>query len=288
MPTLCRFVRLVAPFLLILPAGACLDRAPAQIDFEPPPSPVVDRKMATIKAVAVTGKGKTLDRAPLAWSAAPVDVVEISTDGTYHCLKTGDAEITVTAGEARAVIPLRCRIPTEIAMPASLRLIIGAPPTPLQPRALGEGGRPLEGVPVPVTSADPAIVRVEEGRAAGVAVGRTSLRAALGDVVAVTPATAVEAITSGPLVLEDGAGRSWTLKAGHYEVLIEVRPSVRSTQGVTVSWDGTSCPAQLEAQTHAVTCPVPDTAVLTVKNPATMGLGARVSGTLHVYRVPPS
>lgn len=277
----------LAPLLLLAAAG-CADRKPARIDFEAPPSPVVDRRMGTLRATAVNKDGKALEKIALSWSGGPADVVETATGGTYRCLKTGDAAIVVTGGGVSTSIPLQCRIPTEIAMPASLRLVIGAPPTPVNARALGEGGRPLEDVVVPVASTAEAIARVEGGRAAGVALGRASLRGVLGDVVSVTPVEVVEAIASGPLALEDGGARSWTLKAGQYEVEIDVKPSVRSTQGVTVSWDGVSCPAQLEAQSHRLACTVADSAVLTVKNPATMGLGARVSGTLNLYRVPPS
>jgi hypothetical protein len=279
-------VRLIP--LLLLAAAGCADRKPARIDFAPPPQPVVDRRFSTLRATAVNKDGKPLDKVALAWSGAPAEVVEVSPGGTYQCLKTGDATITVSGGGVSAAIPLRCRIPTEIAMPAALRLVIGAPPVPLQPRALGEGGTPLPDVPVPLTSSDESIARIENGRAAGVAVGRASLRASLGTVVSVTPVTVVEAIFSGPLALEDGGARSFTLEAGHYEVEIDVKPAVRSPQGVTVSWEGVSCPAQLEAQSHRQACVVPDRAVVTVKNPATMGLGARVSGTLHLYRVPPS
>ena len=277
----------LAPLLLLAAAG-CADRKPARIDFEAPPSPVVDRRMGTLRATAVNKDGKALEKIALSWSGGPADVVETATGGTYRCLKTGDAAIVVTGGGVSTSIPLQCRIPTEIAMPAALRLVIGAPPTPLNARALGEGGRPLDDVAVPVASTAEAIARVEGGRAAGVALGRASLRGVLGDVVSVTPVEVVEAIASGPLALEDGGARSWTLKAGQYEVEIDVKPSVRSTQGVTVSWDGVSCPAQLEAQSHRLACTVADSAVLTVKNPATMGLGARVSGTLNLYRVPPS
>jgi hypothetical protein len=272
----------------LLTATGCSYWQPARVEVTPLPGPIIDRKMTAIQAVAVNRKGKPLANVRLSWSAAPADIVEMTPDGTFRCLRTGDAEAVVTAKEARATVPVKCRIPTEIAMPASVRLVLGAPAPPLGPRALGEGARPLEDVVVPVISSDPAIVRMEEDRPVPVAIGRATLRGALGDVVAVTPAVVVEAIAVGPLALEDGGARSWTLQAGTYELTVDVKPVVRSTQGVTVSWDGTSCPAQLEAQSHRLVCLVPDTAVLTVKNPATFGLGARVNGTIGLYRVPPS
>lgn len=273
--------------LLVLVCG-CADRKPARIEFQPPPSPVVDRRMTPLAATVANKDGTALDHVALSFTARPADVVEVSTDGTYRCLKTGDGEIAATAEGVSVTIPIRCRIPTEIAMPASLRVVLGAPPKKVQGKAHGEGGRPLEDVPVPIVSSDPAVVRIDAAGVSAVAVGRTTLRASLGEVLAVTPVEAVEVIADGPVALEDGASRSWTLAAGTYEVTIDVKPAVRTMQGVTVSWEGASCPAKLEAQTHRLTCTVLERAVLTVKNPATLGLGARVSGTLQIYRVPPS
>jgi hypothetical protein len=282
-----RLTAALAPALLLAASG-CAYWRPARIEVTPPAGPILDRKMNAIQAVAVNEKGRPLGNVTLSWSAAPADVVEMTPAGAFRCLQTGDAEVVVTAREVRAAVPVKCRIPTEIAMPPSVRLVLGEAAPPLRPRALGEGARPLDDVPVPVSSSDPAIVRMEEDRPVPVAIGRVTLRGALGDVVAVTPAVVVEAIAAGRLALEDGAARSFTLEAGTYELTIDVQPVVRSSQGVTVSWDGTSCPAQLEAQSHRLTCLVPDRAVLTVKNPATLGLGARVSGTIGLYKVPPS
>lgn len=267
---------------------ACADKDPAKIGFENPPSLVVERKMITLRVTVANKDGKPLEGLALSYSATPADVLEVSTGGAFHCLKTGDASLVVSAGAVGATLPVKCRIPTEIALPPSLRFVLGAAPVAINARALGEGGRPLADVPVPITSSDPAVVTVEGDRATPVAVGKATLKTALGDIVAVTPVQVVEKIVSGPLVLEDGGARTWTLQAGTYDVEIDVQPIVRSRQGVTVSWDGTNCPAQLESQSLQMSCSFGGVATLTVKNPATLGLGARVSGTIHVVRVPPA
>lgn len=267
---------------------ACASRNPARIEFEDPPSLVVERKMITLRPTAFNKDGKPLEGRTFSYSGTPTDVIEVSTGGTFQCLKTGDASLVVTTGPASVTLPVKCRLPAEIAMPASLRIVLGSGPVTIEARALGEGGSPMPDVPVPIASSDPAVVTVEGNRATPVAIGKATLKAAFGAIIAVTPVQVVEKIASGPLVLEDGGSRAWTLQPGTYEVEIDVQPIVRSKQGVTVSWDGTSCPAQLENQSHKVFCTFENTATLTVKNPATLGLGARVSGTIHVHRVPPA
>lgn len=244
--------------------------------------------MITLRPTVFNKDGKPLEGRTFSYSGTPADVIEVSTGGTFQCLKTGDASLIVTTGAASATLPVKCRLPAEITMPPSLRIVLGSGPATIETRALGEGGSPMADVPVPITSSDPAVVTVEGNRATPVAIGKATLKAALGAIVAVTPVQVVEKIASGPLVLEDGGSRAWTLEPGTYEVEIDVQPLVRSKQGVTVSWDGTSCPPELESQTHRLSCTFGSPATLTVKNPATLGLGARVSGTIHVHRVPPA
>lgn len=264
---------------------ACADRNPARIEFQDPPTLVVERKLITLRPTAVNKDGKPLEGRTFSYSGAPPDVIEVAAVGTFQCLKTGDASLVVTTGPASVTMPVKCRLPAEIAMPPSLRIVLGGGPVTIDARALGEGGSPMPDVPVPIASSDPAIVAVDGNRATPVAIGKTTLKAAFGAIVAVTPVQVVEKIVSGPLVLEDGGSRVWTLEPGTYEVEIDVQPIVRSKQGVTVSWDGTNCPAQLESQSHRLSCTFENPATLTVKNPAAIGLGSRVTGTIHVHRV---
>lgn len=279
---------LAFPLVAAILLAACADRKPAKVAIEPLPDPIFDKNPVAVRARALNAKDEPLEKQPLSFAVAPPEVAEIATGGALRCLRTGDARLTVTGGPASAEQTVRCRIPTEVAMPAAIRLIVGDPPQPIDARALGEGGRVMEDVRVPLSSSDEAVLRIDAGRAAPVALGRAQLRATMGVVQAVAAAEVVERIVSGPLVLEEGKATTIRLDPGTYEVSIDAKPAVRAPQGVTVSWDGVRCPAQLEAQTHRLTCVVHEAATLTVKNPVSYGLGARVSGTFSVYRVPPS
>ncbi|MGH9749162.1 MAG: hypothetical protein ACRD5D_09610 [Candidatus Polarisedimenticolia bacterium] len=284
-PTAAFACALIAASTLV---AGCADWKPAKVLIEPLPDPIFDKNPVAMRARALNAKDEPLEKQSLSFAVAPEEVAEIASGGALRCLRTGDAQLTVTGGPAVANLTVRCRIPTEVAMPAAIRLIAGDPPQTIGARALGEGGRVMEDVRVPLSSSDEAVLRIEEGRAAPVAIGRAQIRATMGVVQAVAAAEVVDRIVAGPLVLEEGKATTLRLDPGTYEVAIDAKPAVRAPQGVTVSWDGVRCPAQLEAQTHRLTCVVHEAATLTVKNPVSYGLGARVSGTLSVYRVPPS
>ncbi len=267
---------------------SCADRAPAKIAYSAQPAVIVDNSLHAIGATVVNAKGEALSGQAVSYSVAPEGVAEVSSSGALRCLKSGDAAVTLAGGGLTSAVPVKCRLPVEIAMPPDLQLVVGSAPVALRPRVLGEGGRPLDDVPVAITSSDPAVVAVEGDRAKPVGVGRARLQAAVGGIVAVTPVEVDEKVVSEQVALADGAARSWTLKEGDYLVVIDVKPDVKIAQGVTVSWTGTNCEAQPEKPSHRFACRVLEGATLTVANPRQMGVGARVTGSVSVFHVPAS
>jgi len=275
------------PLVILCALGlGCSDRAPARIAFDEPPSPVVHKRLLQLSASVVNKKGEPLGGSPVAYAAPPAGVVEVSSTGTLQCLKTGDATLTLSAAGLSQPVTVKCRIPTEISAPRELEFALGAAPVDLHARALGEGGSPLEGVPVEVTSADPSIVSVSAGKVRPVAVGKTRLRAAVDTIAAVVPVDVVEKIVSQPLSLRNGAKRDWTLQPGYYRVAVEVKADFQRKQGVTITWGGAGCDNQPEKQSHLVYCRVDQATTMTVANPAVLGLGATVTGSLKIDRFP--
>lgn len=303
----------LAPLAVALLSLSCADTTPAKITFTAPPAVILSGKAFPLNASLVNKKDETLPGQAVTCSATPADVLEISTSGTLRCLKTGDATVTLAGGSLSGAVAgggadstvagggvdgavaggglsqslaVKCRLPTEIAMPQDLQLILGSAPVPLHARALGEGGRELEDVPVQVTSSDPSVVAVEGDAARAVAVGRARLRASVEEIAAVAPVEVIEKVVSEPLALADGARRSWKLQPGDYLVAIEMKADVRAAQGVTASWEGAACEGQPERPAHRFRCRVNEPATMTVTNPAQIGLGARMTGSVIVYRVP--
>lgn len=269
-------------------ALSCGDSEPARITCGAFPAVIVDNALHPLGATVINAKGEVLSGRTVAYAVAPDGIAEVSSSGGLRCLKTGDAMLSLSGGGLTAPVPVKCRLPAEIVMPQDLRLVIGEGSVALRPRAIGEGGKSLDDAPVALTSSNPAVVAVEGERVKPVAVGRARLQASAGVVTAVTPVEVDEKVVSEHVAFADGASRSWDLKEGDYRVEIDVKPEVQIAQGVAVSWSGTGCEAQPEKPSHRFGCRVLERATMTVTNPRTMGVGARVTGTLAIFRVPPS
>ena len=272
--------------LLPVLALACADKTPAKFQHDPPPAAVTNTNYFSLHVSVVNKKGETIESQSPTYSGGPADVLEVSASGNLRCAKTGDARLTLTAGGLSEPVLLKCRIPTEITVPPELHVVIGAPPTALGPRALGEGGKPLDDVTVEVTSSDPSIVTVEGDKVKGVAVGKARLSSSVGGITSITPVEVLEKVVSEQVTLREGANRSFTLKPAYYLVVIETKVDPRLKQGVAVSWSGTACDNQPENTSHRFNCRVEETATMTVTNPKLMGIGATVTGTVNVFRAP--
>src|SRR5437867_3824882 len=140
----------VSSALTLLPALVlgCADKTPAKFKFDPPPQAVTTTGAFSLHASVVNKKGETIGGLAPAYAGGPADVLEVSANGNLRCAKTGDATVTLTSGGLSEPLALKCRIPTEISVPPELHVVIGEPPTALNPRALGDGGKPLDGATV--------------------------------------------------------------------------------------------------------------------------------------------
>jgi len=262
----------------------CADTTPARSKHDA--SPVVTHPNQFKFPVSVLNKkGEAIEGLTPSYSGGPADVLEVSADGSLRCLKSGDAKLTLTSGAISEPVPLKCRIPVEIDVPAKLQVVIGSP-TPLNPRVVGDGAQPLDGVKVDITSSDPSILAVEGDTLKGVAVGKARLQSSVGAISSATAVEVVEKVVSEALTLSEGASRSFTLQPAYYLVVIETKVDPRLKQGVTVNWSGAACDNQPESTSLQFNCRVEETATMTLTNPKLMGIGATVTGTLNVYRAP--
>lgn len=296
-----RGISLTLPLVALLPL-ACADKTPAKISFTAPPPVIVSGNTVELRAALVNKKDEAIAGKAVTYSAAPADVLEVSATGTLRCLKTGDAALTMApAGSAGAAVggaaagggvvqtlAIKCRLPTGIEVPQDLRIVLGSKPSAIHARVLGDGGVEMQDVPLEISSSDPSILAIEGGLAKPVAVGRVKVRAAADQISGVAPVEVIERIVSEPLALADGARRAFKLEPGEYEVTLDMKSAARITQGVTVAWEGAACDAQPEKPAHHFRCRVNEPATMTVANPAQIGLGARMTGTVAIFRVPPA
>lgn len=266
---------------------ACTGGTPAKIAFTAPPALIASKTLHRLNASLVDEEGRPASGEAVTYSAVPEGVVDLSAGGELLCLRSGDVSLVLRGGGVTTEIPIKCRIPTEIAVPAELRLVLGSKPAAVQPRVMGEGGVVLKDVAAEITSSDPAVAAVENGKVRPVAVGRARLRAAVGTIAAVTPVEVVERIVSERLALADGARHEWHLKEGTWLVTIDARADPPGRGGVALAWERAACPDEADQPSHRSTCTVMNEATLTVTNPNEMGLGGTVRGTILIERVPP-
>jgi hypothetical protein len=297
-----RFSNLTLLLVALFPLG-CADKTPAKISFTAPPPVIVSGSAVELRAALVNKKDEPIAGKAVTYSAEPADVLEVSATGTLRCLKSGDASLVMapsgTAGAAAVggaaagggvaqTLAVKCRLPTAIELPQDFRIILDSKPAPIPARVLGDGGVEMQDVPLSMTSSDPSILAFEGNDAKPVAVGRVRVSAAADQIAGVAPVDVVETIVSEPLALADGARKDFKLEPGEYEVTVDMKSAARITQGVTVAWDGAPCDRQPEKPMHHFRCRVNEPATMTVANPAQIGLGARMSGTVAIFRVPPA
>src|SRR2546427_9029696 len=153
----------IALSLLPVLAIGCADKTPAKFKYDPPPAAVTNTNYFSLHVSVVNKKGETIESQSPAYSGGPADVLEVTASGNLRCAKTGDATLTLSAGGLSEPVPLKCRVPTEITVPAELHLVIGAPPAALDPRARGDAGEPPAGETGDAPTTGPSLATADRG-----------------------------------------------------------------------------------------------------------------------------
>lgn len=262
----------------------CADRTPARIDISTSTQTLYDDQAHPLGARLVDVDGQVLAEPALTYSATPAGVVEVNPAGLVTCQRSGDASIVAAGGGQSAAVAVTCRLVKEIRAPERVRLVLGRDPETLAFSATDEAGRNLQGIPLQVSFSPTGIAGFAGGKLTAAAVGNTTVSVVAGRASASFPLSVVELVRSEPLALNDGASTTLTLQQGRYDLDLQVSADNGSTNGVTVTWTGADCPAEREAQNHALTCDVRATAGLTIANPTAFGLGPGVTGFLNLYR----
>lgn len=93
-------------------------------------------------------------------------------------------------------------------------------------------------------------------------------------------------VTDEPLSLADGASTSYTVKAGHYNVKIQVKDTNGGSYGVRVTSTAGGCPDQKEAQQIDLECYFTDSGTIIVNNPTGYGFGPAEMGNINITKLP--
>ncbi len=267
----------------------CLPFGPkaASIGASAPPGPITADIAVPLDAKVLDEKGAPIPDQALQYVVNPSDVALVTASGDVRCTGTGDATVTITAGALKQDVIVWCRVVGSIDGTPPARVVLNKN-VAFSPVAKDVRGAVLKDVPVLVTSSDEKVLAVVEGQLVGKAVGTAQIQVRAGDITVDTAVAVAEQLITESLSLKDGDGLNWALPDGTYEVEIGVTAMDGSESGVTVSWVGSDCPAQPEAQKHSFVCVVKSAASLQVMNPTRLGIGPMESGFVNVYRVPSS
>src|SRR5262249_34041507 len=116
-----RSIRFPFLLILILLGLGCADKTPVGFKFELPPA-ITSTSHFPLRLKVLNKRGEVIMSRSASLSASPADVLEVEPSGNLRCTKTGDATLTLAAAGFSQPVPVRCRIPTEIAVPGELHL----------------------------------------------------------------------------------------------------------------------------------------------------------------------
>lgn len=280
-----RTLFVVACVLVVITVVACADKTPVKFRYDLPAA-VTNPSYFSFQASAVNKKDQVISGKTVAVSGGLAEILEVTPSGQLRCAKTGDATLTLTAGSYSENVPVKCRIPTEIDMPAEIQVVVGKPPVAVHPPILGEAGKALTDVSVNLSSSDPAVLAVEGDKVKGLKVGKAHLTGSLGGISAITTVEVVETVVDEALTLKDGANRTVSLQPDNYRVIVNVKEDPRLKQGVTIAWSGTPCEGKPESATQLENCRVLEPSTVSVANPKLFGIGATITGHFQIFRIP--
>ncbi|MEW6757668.1 MAG: Ig-like domain-containing protein [Acidobacteriota bacterium] len=168
---------------LVLSAGLSCAK-PAQIEISP--SELVLRDPGASKSLNVTvldKKGNPIEKAELHFVSGAPDVAEVDGEGKVTARGSGEAVITVRAGEAAAQATVRVRILSKLEIKAPETGVVGPSGSvvPLTVTATTDRGDPGDLADVTFSSSNPQIAPVDgSGRLTVMGAGRVKITAVSG------------------------------------------------------------------------------------------------------------
>ena len=172
------------PRLCLLALLLCACARPDHIELEPR-APRLLRKGESVHlhAKMMDRGGRVFSRERAGWQSRDPFVAGVDENGNVTALTSGHTIITATWSELSAGVPLEVDLVEALKVePAQLELGASAEPVKLNVTALGQDGHPLRDREVHLTSANPAVARVDpEGRVWPVAPGDAVVHARIDD-----------------------------------------------------------------------------------------------------------
>lgn len=270
--------------------GACA-QGPARIEVQDQVL-ITELSPQTLDARALSSDGELLPSFQVLPSqVSDPEVLALGKDGRVQCKKTGDVDLTLTAGTIHRAVKVSCVLVKEIRV--SPRGLLGvlvpgadgalhaeAAPT-LSIEVIDSEGKVNTSIPVDIRAVDPAVVTVDKDRKVSFLTrGRTDLRLLAGGKTLGMPVEVhEEVLRRQDLVIKPRENFGSPLPPGAY------RATVGSDQPVVISFAGTDCETDKGADLD-LECVLEKTAVVEVENAPGFSLGKTANVKLRVVKLP--
>lgn len=281
---------MVGTTLALLALGACT-RGPAAIEVE---DQILITALAPTSpgARAVDKEGEPLpDVVVLASAVSNPEVLEMGRDGRVRCLKSGDVDLTLSAGGISRVVKVSCVLVKELRVNPRglLGVLVPGPdgalhaesaPT-LTVEVIDSEGKVNTAIPVDIRAVDPSIVTVDKDRVVQfLARGRTELRLLAGGQSLGMPVEVhQEVLRKVDLSIKPREGFGAPLEPGFYRV------TAGSDQPIEVSFAGTECDTDKGTEID-LECKRDTTGMVQVENSPGFSFGKVANVKLRVVRLP--
>lgn len=268
----------------LLPLAAACSSTPAEIDVQPSFT-ITHQRFLDLDATVRDAEGEALSVEARATAVSDPTVLKLGNNGELQCAGYGDVSVTLSAPPAEATTLVKCRLVARLDVsPDALAFALNPDPkgvvrpiesSPLKVTAYGPQDVVLSDVEVTMTTDNPSVARVEDGRVQVRQRGATVLRVAAGDEVVEVPIeVSVVAEERRGIVIADGDVHGLPLEAGRYRVTLGSDQPVEAR----VSQDCRTAGADVE---QTFDCTLTKGGALRIENPAFFGFGGG-DATVHV------
>ncbi|HVP68989.1 MAG TPA: Ig-like domain-containing protein [Anaeromyxobacteraceae bacterium] len=244
------------PFWILVAAAGC-GPSVSSVTIEPA-SVVLSSKSATkaLQAVLRDAKGAQVEpgKVKVSWASSAPTVAAVDEAGTVTAMRSGEAQVTATAGDAKGAARVVVSIAASVTVSPASRDLRPGEVAVLTAAVADENGKPATAAaPLAWSSSDAAIATVTEGRVVAVGPGTATITAASGAVRGTAQVT-VKIPEFAKLVVKPA---KLTLKRGD-TVRVRAEPVDRhgkAVAGVPVSWrssDGHIATVTADGAVHAM------------------------------------
>lgn len=201
--------------LLALLIASCGEPPPASLVADADPFLYNGAAAFPLPVRALDADGQVVEHAISASTGQP-HIVELK-GNAGRCLQAGDANINVSAGNARTRFRIECRPIASFGPPLeALDLVVGGPAVPIPVNAFDSAGHPVAALRFAARTSDTAVIAIVDGTVIPRVLGAAKIELDFGGVRTFLNVEVLAAEYRDTVALAAGEYRRWDLGPGRY------------------------------------------------------------------------